>query len=101
MNWRLANDRLYFAYTYPYTYTKICSKIESIVVKNADIVSKITIGKTLSKKSIEGLVITQKIKTKKDSRKAIIIMARQHPGETQGSFVCDGVIDRLVNKGSK
>ena len=28
-------------------------------------------------------------------------MARQHPGETQGSFVCDGVIDRLVAKGSK
>lgn len=41
------------------------------------------------------------MKTKKDNRKAIIIMARQHPGETQGSFVCDGVIDRLVAKGSK
>lgn len=28
-------------------------------------------------------------------------MARQHPGETQGSFVCDGVIDKLVGKGSQ
>lgn len=28
-------------------------------------------------------------------------MARQHPGETQGSFVCEGVIDRLVAKGVK
>jgi hypothetical protein len=27
-------------------------------------------------------------KTKKDNRKAIVIMARQHPGETQGSHVC-------------
>lgn len=27
-------------------------------------------------------------------------MARQHPGETQGSFVCEGVIDKLVSKGN-
>jgi len=32
---------------------------------------------------------------KKDIRKAIIVMARQHPGETQGSFVCEGVIDKF------
>ena len=38
---------------------------------------------------------------KKDTRKAIIVMARQHPGETQGSFVCDGVIDKLIQKGCK
>ena len=35
---------------------------------------------------------------KKDTRKAIIIMARQHPGETQGSFVCEGVINKLLSK---
>lgn len=101
VNWRLANDKLYLAYTFPYTYSKICHKIDAIVAKNADIVSRSTIGKTLSKKNIEALTITQKLKTKKDSRKAIIIMARQHPGETQGSFVCEGVINRLINKGSK
>lgn len=28
-------------------------------------------------------------------------MARQHPGETQGSFVCEGVIDKLVSKGKQ
>lgn len=25
-------------------------------------------------------------------------MARQHPGETQGSFVCEGVLEKLVQK---
>jgi murein tripeptide amidase MpaA len=24
-------------------------------------------------------------------------MARQHPGETQGSFVCEGIISKLVD----
>lgn len=28
-------------------------------------------------------------------------MARQHPGETQGSHVCDGVIDRLLSRDGK
>lgn len=28
-------------------------------------------------------------------------MARQHPGQTQGSFVCDGVIDKIIAKDSK
>lgn len=97
----MANDKVYLAYTFPYTYTKICKKIEHILSQNQDIVSKINIGKTLAKKNIEALIITQKLKVKKDTRKAIIIMARQHPGETQGSFVCDGVIDRLLVKGGK
>ena len=55
-------------------------------------------GKSLSKKPIEGLMITQKINKKRDNRKAIIVMARQHPGETQGSYVCEGVIDKLLQK---
>ncbi len=25
-------------------------------------------------------------------------MARQHPGETQGSFVCEGFIEKLLSK---
>lgn len=28
-------------------------------------------------------------------------MARQHPGETQGSYVCEGVIDKLLQKGKE
>jgi len=43
-------------------------------------------------------LITHQINKKRDNRKAIIVMARQHPGETQGSFVCEGVIDKLLNK---
>lgn len=52
----------------------------------------------MSKRVIEALVIGMSINKKRDNRKAIIIMARQHPGETQGSFVCEGVIDKLLAK---
>jgi hypothetical protein len=45
-----------------------------------DVVTRVVAGKTLSKRPIEGLVITQNINKKRDNRKAIIVMARQHPG---------------------
>ena len=60
--------------------------------------TRITIGKTLSKRLIEGLVICQPINKKRDNRKVVIIMARQHPGETQGSYVCEGVVEKLLSK---
>ena len=60
---------------------------------------KMSIGKTLTKKNIQVIVISpNRNNKKKDPRKAIVFMARQHPGETQGSYVCDGVIDKLLNK---
>lgn len=43
-------------------------------------------------------MISHPINKKRDNRKAIIIMARQHPGETQGSYVCQGVIEKLIGK---
>jgi murein tripeptide amidase MpaA len=62
-------------------------------------VSKVVVGKTLSKRTIEGLVICHPSPNKKkDTRKAIFVMARQHPGECQGSYVCEGVVDKLLSK---
>lgn len=98
---RFNNDKIYFAHSYPYTYERLCNRMDDILARYGDSVTKVQVGKTISKKKIEALVITQRINKKKDTRKAIIIMARQHPGETQGSFVCDGVIDRFLQKGSK
>jgi hypothetical protein len=56
------------------------------------------VGRSISRRPIEALVIAQPINRKRDTRKAVIIMARQHPGETQGSYVCEGVVDRLLSK---
>ena len=72
--------------------------MDGICSKNKDIVSKVPVGKTLSKKTIEALIVTQQINKKRDNRKALIFLSRQHPGETQGSFVCEGVIEKLLSK---
>jgi hypothetical protein len=43
------------------------------------------------------LKITAGKKSKKRKRKAIIIIARQHPGETPSSYVCQGLIKFLLS----
>lgn len=52
INWKYNNDKLYIAHSYPYPYAKLNAYLESVLNKNKEIVAKITIGKTLSKKPI-------------------------------------------------
>lgn len=66
--------------------------------KKGTIISRSTIGKTVGNNPIEVLTITDTLEKKPDNRKIIVIMARQHPGETQGSLVCEGVMTFLVSK---
>jgi hypothetical protein len=98
LNTLFDKDKLFIAHSYPYSFEKLNKYINDKIAKHKEIVTKITAGKALSKRSIEGLTICQPLNKKRDSRKAIIVMARQHPGETQGSYVCEGVIDKLLGK---
>ena len=98
INWKYNNDKLYIAHSYPYTLTKLNKLLDGVLAKNKEIAGKICIGQTFAKKNIEALVIGQQGNRKKDQRKAIVIMSRQHPGESQGSYVCEGVIEKLVQK---
>lgn len=81
-------DKLFIAMTYPYSHLKLQRYLAEKKNKFKDVVTKIEVGKTLGRRSIEALVISYPINKKRDNRKAVIIMARQHPGETQGSYVC-------------
>ena len=74
------NDKLFVAHSYPYTTQKLYKFIADRTAKFKDVVTKVIAGKTLSKRPIEALMITQGMNKKRDSRKAILIMARQHPG---------------------
>jgi hypothetical protein len=91
-------DKLLIAHSYPYSYEKLNKYITEKITKHKDIVTRITVTKSLSKRLIEAMIITQPINKKRDNRKAVIVLARQHPGESQGSFVCEGLVEKLLSK---
>jgi hypothetical protein len=68
------------AHSFPYTVEKLNKFILDRSTRFKDFVTSVVAGKALSKRPIEGLMITQNMNKKRDNRKAIIIMARQHPG---------------------
>lgn len=74
------HDKLYVAHSYPYTNDKLTKFLDDKTTKNKENVTRLVIGKALSKRPIECLKISLPMNKKKDTRKAIIVMARQHPG---------------------
>lgn len=73
-------DKLFIAHSFPYTSYKLRSYLNEKVNRYSDIVTRFTIGKAISKRPIEALMVCHPINRKRDNRKAVIIMARQHPG---------------------
>ena len=51
-----------------------------------------TIINTIGKNKVEVVTIKEN-NPKKKGRPYILVIARQHPGETPSSFVCEGIID--------
>lgn len=73
-------DKLFIAHSYPYSTQKLTRYLADKTAKNKDFVTRSAAGKTISKRPIEVLVMGQPINKKRDTRKAIIVLARQHPG---------------------
>jgi murein tripeptide amidase MpaA len=97
----LPNDTLHVAHCYPYTTAKLRDYLSNLVKntpKKGISVVRSVIGKSVGNNPIELLTITEPIDRKQDNRKIIVVMARQHPGETQGSYVCEGMMDFLTGK---
>ena len=78
------NDVVQFAHCYPYDYNDLKKVLENI--KGHPKVTITTIGSTIMGKSIPMINIS----TDNENRipkKAVIVLGRQHPGETVGSYV--------------
>lgn len=95
-----AGDTVFFAYSYPYTYTDLVeqlSRIECDPKKNEFCIRK-TLCRTLAGNRCDYLTITSKDKgIDMDKRQSVVLTSRVHPGETVGSWMMQGVIDFLTD----
>lgn len=80
---------MYFAHCYPYTYTDVTRYINKVcTVQNKDRIRKTSMCKTLAGNDCEMLIVTNFFSPQEDiaERKAVILAARVHPGESQSSY---------------
>lgn len=98
------DDTVFFAYSYPYTYTDLVEELKLIstdVIKS-QYCSRKTLCDTLAGNKCEMLTITSKQNLETLSkRKGVVITARVHPGESVASWMMKGAIDFLVDENNE
>ena len=89
---------IYFSYCYPYTYTQLTKFISSLNIYKNFLRTEI-IGESLDGVKIHMLIITNfndSFNSLAD-KKAIIFTGRVHPGESNSSYVIEGLIEFLLS----
>jgi hypothetical protein len=89
---------IYFAYCYPYSFSQLDLYLSSLN-HYKDILRFDEIGKSIEGKSLHMLIITNFNDSFDElaNKKAIIFTGRIHPGESNGSYVVQGVIEFLLS----
>jgi ribosomal protein S24E len=92
------NDVVYFAYSYPYTYSDLQSHL-SMFERKRNIVKRESLCQSLAGKRIDMLTITNfdSDKLQIEKRKGVIFSARVHPGEVSASWIAKGILDFLTS----
>ncbi|XP_026235696.2 cytosolic carboxypeptidase 3 [Urocitellus parryii] len=96
-------DTCYFAHCYPYTYTNLQEYLSGI--NNDPVRSKFckirVLCHTLARNMVYVLTITTPLKNSDSrKRKAVILTARVHPGETNSSWIMKGFLDYILGDSS-
>ena len=93
---------IYFSYCYPYTFTQL-NKYLSSLNSHKNILRLDYIGQTLDGIQIRMLIITNFNDSFEilANKKAIIFTGRVHPGESNSSYVIQGLIDFLLSNDPK
>ena len=95
------SDEVYVAYTVPYSYSQVQTHLEFL--KGLDDENRFNLFRVESAGTSRGGVdvpiikITGKEKSKRQ-KPVIVVISRQHPGETHASFVVHGLINYLLSK---
>ena len=101
------DDTVYFAYCIPYTYSDLLQDLNDIEMdeERKNFCQRKTLCKTISGQDCEMLTITQKgdIKDlkKTEKKKAVVLSARVHPGETVASWMMRGILFFLTDPTSE
>ncbi len=92
---------MYFAYCYPYTYSDCLRFLDRISYnyQNRDILRRAPLCHTLAGNDVEMLIITNFASRPEviAERPAIILTGRVHPGESNSSYIIEGVIEYLLS----
>lgn len=88
------------AHCYPYTYSDCTSFLNKICKStNKDLVKRLSLCTTIAGNNCEMLIITNFKSSQEDiaQRKAVIITSRVHPGESNSSFIMEGILEFLCS----
>ena len=94
------HDSVYFANCFPYTYSDLKYMLnECWSDKTYDKIRRTSLTKTLAGNDIDVVIITNFSSSQKEIsiRKWVVLTGRVHPGESNSSFVVDGIIRFLIS----
>ena len=94
------SDQVHFAHCYPYTYSDCIMFLKRVCLPQygKDRLRRTALCKTKAGNSCEMLIITNFTSTQDQiaERKCVIISARVHPGESNSSFIMEGIIEHVL-----
>lgn len=102
-NYEYLDDTVYFAYSYPYTYTDMVEDLNRITddPKKVQFCQRKVLCETLAGNKVEYLTITSRLNPETlAKRKGVVLTARVHPGESVGSWMMKGALDFLTDPNS-
>jgi hypothetical protein len=89
------DDEVYIAHCYPYTYSDCMELLQRLCVpESKDRIRKTIVCKTIAGNDCEMAIITNFSSRPEEIaiRRAIIITSRVHPGESNASFIVEGML---------
>lgn len=89
------DDEVYMAHCYPYTYSDCTELMQKLCCpRTKDRIRKTIVCKTIAGNDVEMAIITNfNVRPEEIAvRRAIVITARVHPGESNASLIAEGIL---------
>lgn len=95
-------DDVYFSYCIPYTYSKLQTITHRLLNNTENVVTERILCQSLSGLNVSLLTVTDlmDLSIPLDDRYVILVTARLHPGESNGSWMMDGFITYITSQQS-